>query len=528
LSVWRPMGDSSGAMTARPGAPAEIELKLLAPEGALAKLREMPFIVQQARNRGTVRRLETLYYDTPERLLFQQGASLRVRRSGEQFVQTLELAPAVGQPLPQRQWETPVDAITPDLAKFPVAEIGDPVATLNGGALAPVFVTKVRRHAQLLELPSASIQIAFDEGVIEAGERQEMLSEIELKLKAGQAGVLFDLGMQLLEAVPLRVGTRSKAARGHALAHGIVEPAAKAEPVAVTAELAVDDVIALLVQACWRHLLENLVPAEEGVDPEGVHQVRVALRRLRTICRLFARHVPSPFFHAINSEAKWLMQQIGPTRDWDVFAETTGAPHVASALALDLGSLQEAIARRCETNHAALRAVFADPRCSRFLLALGQGVEYRSWRNEVDSDALAALAQPIQLLADKILTRSHRKALKRGERFRRLDNDAQHNLRIDLKQLRYASEFFLPLYAGHASVKRYVARLSKLQSSLGRARDIVTGRSLLDAIMQEGQPELHLPIGAVAGWQARDRIAVAKTLRSRWRRFKSMPAFWGR
>jgi len=155
-------------------------------------------------------------------------------------------------------------------------------------------------------------------------------------------------------------------------------------------------------------------------------------------------------------------------------------------------------------------------------------VERRGWRNEIDSDALAVLSQPILTLADKILPRLHRKALKRGAHFRRLNNGAQHNLRIDLKKLRYASEFFLPLYAGHASAKRYLARLSKLQRSLGRARDIATTRILLDAIRQADQPELHLAIGAVAGWQARDQIAVAKTLRKRWRRFKATPAFWSR
>jgi len=529
LNALRPRVNHSGsAIAVRPGVPAEIELKLLAPQGILEKLREMPVIAQHVRNRGAFRRLETVYYDTPERLLFQRGMSLRVRRSGKQFVQTLKLLPDIGQPLARRQWETSVEGIIPDLARFPSAEIGDPVTTLTVDALEPVFVTKVRRHARQFELPNASVEIVFDEGTIEAGVRQEVLSEIELELKSGNAGVLFDLGMQLLDAAPLRVGTRSKAERGYALAFGFVQPAAKAEPLGITAEHVVDDVIALLVAGCWHHLLKNHMVAEEGHDPEGAHQMRVALRRLRTICGLFRREIPSPSFEAINSEAKWLMQQLGPTRDWDVFAANTATPLVLAALEVDLDGLREAIERQCKTNHAALQAVLADPRCSRFLLSLGQGVEYRNWRNEIDSEALTVLSQPIPILADKILTRLHRKAFKRGAHFRQLNNDAQHDLRIDLKKLRYASEFFLPLYAGHASAKRYVARLSKLQSSLGRVRDIAINRNLLDVIRKANQPELNLAIGAVAGWQARDQIAVAKTLRKRWRRFKATPAFWGR
>ena len=175
-----------------------------------------------------------------------------------------------------------------------------------------------------------------------------------------------------------------------------------------------------------------------------------------------------------------------------------------------------------------MQTVLADPRCSRFLLSLGHLVERRGWRNEIDSEALAVLSQPMPTLADKILTRLHRKAFKRGAHFRQLDPGAQHDLRIDLKKLHYAAELFSPLYAAHAPAKRYVSRLTRLKGSLGRVRDIASTRILLDAIRQDDQPALQLAIGAVAGWQARDRIAVAKTLRRRWRRFKATPAFWSR
>ena len=529
LNVRQPVvSDSGTAIAVRPGEQAEIELKLLAPQGTLEKLREAPVIVQHARNRGAFHRLETVYYDTPERLLFQHGMSLRVRRSGKHFIQTLKLLPGIGQPLTRRQWEALVDGVTPDLARLPADEVGGPMTTLTNGALVPVFATKVRRHARQLDLPDASVEIAFDEGTIEAGARQEVLSEIELELKSGNAGVLFDLGTQLLDAAPLQVGTRSKAERGYALAFDVVQPAATAELLGITAEDAVDDVIALLVGSCWHHLLKNHAVAKDGSDPEGVHQMRIALRRLRTICALFGRDIPSPAFQAVNSEARWLMQQLGPARDWDVFAETTVTRLVAAAPDVDLGGLREAVERQRKSSYDALQAVLADARCSRFLLSLGHMVERRGWRNEINSEALVVLSQPMPAVAGKILSRLHRKALKRGSHFRQLNIDAQHDLRIDLKRLRYAAEFFLPLYSAHGPAKRYVKRLTGVQAGLGRARDIASSRPLLDAIKQDDQPAFHLAIGAVVGWQARDRIAVKKTLRKRWRRFKGTPTFWGR
>ncbi|WP_298378908.1 CYTH and CHAD domain-containing protein [uncultured Bradyrhizobium sp.] len=520
--------DAGTAIAVRHGDQAEIELKLLAPQGSLEKLREAACIVQHARNRGAFHRLETVYYDTPERLLFQHGMSLRVRRSGKSYIQTLKLAPNGAQPLTRRQWEAAVEGIAPDLARFPADEIGDPVAALSNDGLVPVFATKVRRHARQLDLPDASVEVAFDEGTIEADARREVLSEIELELKSGNAGVLFDLGTQLLDAAPLQIGTRSKAERGYALAFDVAPSAAKAELPGITAELAVDDVIALLVGSCWHHLLRNHAVAEQGTDPEGVHQMRVALRRLRTICALFRRDIPAPAFLAINSEAKWLMRQLGQARDWDVFAETTITRLVSAVPDIDLDGLRQAVQQQRKSSYGTLQSVLADPRCSRFLLSLGHLVERRGWRNEIDSEALAVLSQPMPVLADQILERLHRKTLKRGARFRRLDIHAQHNLRINLKKLRYAAEFFLPLYASHAPAKRYVKRLAGLQTSLGRVCDIGSTRVLLHAIRQDDQPALHLGIGAMAGWLARDQIAVAKTLRKSWRRFKTTPAFWGR
>src|SRR5260370_40683222 len=100
-------------------------------------------------------------------------------------------------------------------------------------------------------------------------------------------------------------------------------------------------------------------------------------------------------------------------------------------------------------------------------------------------------------VADKILARWHRKALKRGAHFRQLNTDAQHDLRIDLKKLRYAAEFLLPLYASRAPVKRYLARLARVHASLGRARDIENPRIMLDPITPDDPPPLHPAIAAV-------------------------------
>ncbi|ABE61877.1 CHAD protein [Nitrobacter hamburgensis X14] len=504
-----------------------MELRLLASRGAFEKVRELPVVIQHTRNRATLRRLESVYYDTAKQLLFRHGISLRVRRNGRHFVQTLKLPPADGRPLGRRQRDVPVDSIVPDLARLPADEIGHPIMAQIKNTLVPVFTTKVRRYVQRLDFPDASADIVFDEGTIEAGTQQEAVFEIKLKLKSGNAGVLLDLGGQLLGAAPLQFSVCNTAERGYMLAFDLERSATKARLPDIAADEVVDNVIARLMGSCWHHLVKNSEVAQEETDPEGVHQMRVALRRLRTVCTMFQHYIPSPVFQAVSTEAKWVMQQLGRTRDWDVFAET--ATRLATTIPeIDLSGLREVVERQRQSNYGAVQAALADPRCSRFLLTLGHMIERRGWRNEIDSEALVVLSRPMLGLADKILARLHRKALKRGVHFNRLDSAMQHRLRIDVKKLRYAAEFLLPLYAAHLPVKRYVKRLAGLQAALGGACDIASSRTLIDVIRRNDQPALALAAGVVTGWQARDQLVAAKALRKRWRRFKTAETFWNR
>jgi triphosphatase len=518
----------SGASPAlRPDAGEEVELKLLAPAGGLELVREAPVIARYACDRGVAHRLEAIYYDTPDRTLLRHGLSLRVRRNGRRYVQTLKRAPIHGQPFVRGEWETTVSSSVPNLTSLPVSEIGAPLDTLTLDALDPVFVTKVRRRVQRLELPGAVIEMALDEGSIEAGERSEPLTEVELELKAGDASVMYDLGMQLLEIAPLRIGTLSKADRGYDLAFDTAT-ATKAMSPGISAEQTIDDVIALLLGPCQHHLLANQSIAERGRDPEGVHQMRVALRRLRTVCTLLSREVGSPTLQAFAAEAKWLAQVLGAPRDWDVLVtDTLAGPMQVLGPDTDFEGLRRAAEPHRIVAYNALREVLAGTRYNRFHLSLRRWIGCRGWRNELENRSLAALLEPAPILAGRVLTRLHRKALKRGSRFRHLQPEARHKLRIALKKLRYATEFFHGLSGEGEDSSSYLRCLAKLQNALGHANDATTAQPFLSTLARDPvTPEIHRTIGVMVGWQARDRTEIEKTLHKHWRRFRAMPTFW--
>jgi triphosphatase len=171
--------------------------------------------------------------------------------------------------------------------------------------------------------------------------------------------------------------------------------------------------------------------------------------------------------------------------------------------------------------------MLADRRYNRFVLSLGRWVEHYGWRNELDSATLPVLLQPAGELANRVLTRLHRKALKRGAHFQTLEPPERHRVRITLKKLRYAIEFFQPLYDDKADLKDYVRHLSRMQNALGHDNDATMTRPLLNALAgDQVSPAVQRAIGVVIGWQMHDRIWTHRKLRKQWRQFKTSTVFW--
>ncbi len=532
----------AAAAPAPPAPAAERMLRLLPAAGGIERLRAAPIIVRHAQSRGVVRRLETLYYDTADHALCRQGLSLRVRRHGRRFTQTLR------EQVPERQgverqagapagpfggtWQAAVEGAAPDLERLAAAAPEPRLAALLGhlasAPLTSLFETRLRRLTRRLALPGAVIDAVFEDGVIAAGGQARPLAEIRLVLRAGDPGMLYEVAMRLLELAPLRISTCGTLRRGYALAAGTGLPAEKAAPSGLPPGSAVDDVVAGVLAGCEAHLHANQPVAEEGSSPEGVHQTRVALRRMRTALSLLRREIGSATMLELGGEARWAAAQLGAARGWDVFLTTTlERPARLQDGGIDFDGLRQVAALSRAAGYDTVRETLGCDRFARFQLSLGQWIARRGWRNEVDRDGLGVLAEPAAGFAVRVLDRLHRRALRQGAHFRRLSAGERHQLRITLKKLRYASEFFLPLCAEPDRVRRFLRRLSGLQEALGLDHDAATTRPLLQEIgLASSSTGVHQALGVVIGWQARDGLAAREQLNGRWRQFKAMPPFW--
>ena len=509
---------------ARP--PGEIELKLLVDADRMAHFNAAPVIAANARNKGSRKHLKSVYYDTAERALRRSGLSLRVRRSGARFVQTVK-TDAADDPLRRGEWEASVPSLAPDVA-LAMPFIPEKLrAHLDAHPLEAVFTADVHRHARVIDLPSGTVEIAFDQGVLTAGDRSIAVSEIELELKSGSASTIYEVALRLAEQGAVKPSIRAKSARGFDLAAGAPPSARRPRKLRLDPSVTLDEAFATILRSCFLHLLQSLPAAEDGRNPEGVHQLRVSLRRLRSALDLMRSVGTLSNLDALRSEVKWLAQDLSAARDWDVFQLET-LPTIAKACASVAGfdSLGRAAAKCQSDAYRKAHQALDDRRCAVFLIGLGQWIETRGWRNDVAAEDLGQLAEPAVNFAQRILSEQYAKVLKRGRRFKSLSADELHRVRLATKRLRYLGEFLLPLFADRKSVRRFSRRLAGLQEELGAFNDMAVTASLLDGL--DAEPDSAIAAAAIAGWQARASIGVQPSLQGAWRDFTAARVPWCR
>lgn len=202
----------------------EIELKLLIDAEHVDAFRALPLLQEHAVGAATSQDLFSTYFDTPALHLKQHRSALRVRKAGALWIQTYKGGGSVAAGLHQRhEWECEVAGLHIELEKL-LPMVDNPAARaaleLPGLAdqLAEVFTTSFRRTAWQLRLPQGTeVEVALDQGVVEAGGHSLPICEIELELKSGETEELLVFSQALRQAIPLAPSNVSKAQRGFAL-----------------------------------------------------------------------------------------------------------------------------------------------------------------------------------------------------------------------------------------------------------------------------------------------------------------------
>jgi inorganic triphosphatase YgiF len=474
------------------------------------------------------RKLRTVYFDSEVGDLSRARVALRMRRVSGRWIQSLKRAAREDRSAFERE-ETEVAAPSgePDIALFGDS-IAREIADLTGAKpLGPRFGSEIRRATRTIEANGATIEVAFDAGFVFAGERRAPVAEIELELKSGAPATLIDLGLALVEAFPVRLGFASKAERAHALMAAEPPAPVRADEPALRRDTALDEAIAVVMRNCLAHFLGNLPALEAGDKVEAVHQMRVAMRRLRSALSLFGRAFPHAEFDALRAESKEIAVALGEARDWDVFVERLRQGALARfADEPGFDRLRNAAEARAAAGHAAAARFVGDKAVSRFALRIERLVATRGWREGAGDDALAAFDEPAHAFAARSLEALDHKVRRRGRRLRSLTPEARHALRIAMKHMRYATEFFGALFPPKSAAERAIRKAAALQDLLGELNDAAIAERLVKTLGLATNPRAAFAAGLVTGWCARESVGDAEALKRAWRGFVKADPFW--
>lgn len=515
------------ARTTPSAEPHEIELKFDVTPADLPRLKRRAAAIEGRAGPRDIQQLHTTYFDTDDLKLKAHGVSLRIREEPGRRLQTVKVDGASGT-LDRAEWEREVAGSSPDPSAAADTPVGDLLSSKQiRRDLSPMFRTEVKRTSQEVRSGRSVVELAIDEVRVVAGRREAAFCEAELELKSGDTAGLYTVARDLIDAAPLRLGVQSKAERGYALRERGARQAVKAETPKLAPGMSVADGFRAIAHSCIRQYRLNETILLQRRDVEALHQARVAMRRLRSAFSLFKAVVADRELAAIKKELRWASEPLGRARNHDVFlkrASSGDAPQGA-----DVAGFLELVKDGRERAYDDVLAVLQSPRFVALVLRLAEWLERGRWTRRIGDDG-ERLREPIEHAAADILDSRRRKVRKRGKRLATLDPMARHRVRIQAKKLRYAAEFFAPLYQGKSERRRhakFLEALEAMQDGLGGLNDIATGRELAAGLARQGAAaEPAFTGGLITGAAGSQEPALLQDAAAAQRRLARAEPFW--
>lgn len=323
---------------------------------------------------------------------------------------------------------------------------------------------------------------------------------------------------------------QSKSERGYVQVRQATSLPVAAERVHLPPRANADEAFGSIVAHCLRHMMGNWAAVVDVRDAEGVHQMRVALRRLRSALSLFAAPF-RPAMAPMEDEVRWLGSVLGRARDLDVLLEEVFKP-VAEAHGSDarLRALADLVRERQVTAWDELLAALGSERFRKLVFETSAATLLRSWAQAAAGGGEALL--PADKFACERLAARYARVRKIGKRIGVLDETERHALRIKLKKLRYAVDFFASLWPKRRTAA-FRERLGALQDVLGEMNDAAVARALVGDILAartnaaEAQA-IAYAAGVVVGWHVGHLRDRAEKLEKRWQAFVAADPPWVR
>jgi CHAD domain-containing protein len=482
-------------------------------------------ILSNTRKDAPRRILRETYFDTAAADLCRNSILLLLRSvRGSRVVALKRSSPLVDGVFCTCEIEARTSALEPDVSRLGPEIAAELNAILQGRSPQAQVEILIRRLTRDIGAGLAQVRVLFDSGTVGEGHRRLSFDELALQLQSGDAASLYDVAAEVARKLPVQLRPYSLAERQIARLSGAGVEAKRAVNPPLPYQATVDDAIAITIAACLNHFAANWPAFAEVMLPEAVHQMRVALRRLRGLISLYRRVLPDPRLQEFQVEAKGIFAALGRTRDWDVFRDLIDSGPVRHfADDTRFASIIQAIEEHRKQDDELAHATISAPATTRFVLAMHAFLAHRSWQAAIPP---SPLDQPVRDFAKDILKRLSKRALKGRKRIGALASDERHRLRIAIKKIRYASEFFGSLFDDTAGVRTYLRALANLQDVFGAYNDRLIALEKLRQLEPEIGTDGAKAVGIIIGWYAREAGRLDKELGRAWRGFRRTPTFW--
>jgi CHAD domain-containing protein len=495
----------------------------VAPEAAAALLRH-PALARRRVGPARGTKATVVFHDTAEGALAAQGLALAVEPRGRGAVQRLlrSLPGGDARAEPARPSavlaESRLSRPGPDAAALAgwIPELAD------GPPLLAVAAASGRR--QTLRLTGGMTAMLFA-GQLRAVVADRAFARLTLAVPETALAEGLDLLRALAADRPVTVPAVSLAEEARAVALGVpARPLWRGPPDLTGAEIVEDGACRAIGQLTLAMLAAAPVAAE-GSNPEGVHQARVAIRRLRTALTLFRPAIGCAAVSELKDRLGTLARALGPARDWDVFiAGALGEIVAAFPDEPALASLARAAEAARASAHAEVRATLAAPAFRLLTLDLAAAVAAPPWRAGDDAEAAALRDTPLEDFAAAALRRRYKRLMRAGEGFAQLDIPALHRLRIQAKRMRYAGELFGGLF-GAKKRRRFQKAVGAVQDALGHLNDTAVAAGLMRTLARR-EPGRAWATGVVRGWVAAKAAHAREDAAEAWAAFTDRAPFW--
>src|SRR5215469_4257565 len=515
----------------------EVELKLEVPPSAIDEVARLPWLSDVASGPVKHEKLVTVYFDTAKSKLRQHGLALRVRHSGTNRLQTIKAVQKGARGAFGRdEWEERIAGDKPNL-KLAKGTALEPLAKKKlQRKLKPVFETVVERAAFPIRSGEADLELAVDRGHVKAREHREPVSEIEIELKHGDRRAIAAIAERLAQSAPVAYAARCKPERGYALSAGQAAKAVCRSAIDLDPEVSTAAAFQTIALSCLDHAAASGRAVREG-DTEGVHQMRVGLRRLRAAISIFKELLPGPETEAVKSELKWLTEQLGPARDFDVLLEQrVNEERRIPPIGNEIDLLEDDLQARRDAGLQKAKAAVDSDRYRALGLRTALWITNGEWSKSAEPLTIADRERRAVELAAEILDKRSKKISKKVEDIEALDARQRHKLRIAVKKLRYACEFFAGLFDRRKQIrgrKQLSSILKTLQGSLGTLNDIEVHKRLAVMIAHSRkrarkQAEKALAMGFIAGQEQREIASCLAAAEKAGGQLSNSAKFWKR